>query len=343
MKAVRLIETDRPLELQEIPLPDINGRNLLVRIEAAGICHSDLHYRAGNLPAGPLPVTLGHEIAGTIEEVGDEVTTFTSGDRVCLHYLITCGTCEFCKRGIEQFCTTGQMLGKDRDGGYAEYIRVPERSVFPLPPEIPFDQGAVLMCSSATSLHALGKARFKPGETAAIWGVGGLGMSAIQLARFLGARQVFAVDINPLKLEVAVRFGSVPIDAGRIDPVKEIMRSTEQRGVDVALELIGSQFTIKQALGSLAVGGRVAVAGLSERAFTIDPYRELLGREAEIIGVSDHLSAEIPLLTELVRNGDLVLDEIITKTVPLEAEAINDILDGLERPCDDIRAVILPR
>lgn len=117
-----------------------------------------------------------------VEQVGSEVQGFTSGDRVCVHYLVTCGQCAFCLAGTEQFCPAARMLGKHRDGGYAEYIAVPERSVFHLPDEIPFEQGAILMCSSATSLHALNKARLRPGETVAIFGAGGLGISALQLA-----------------------------------------------------------------------------------------------------------------------------------------------------------------
>ncbi len=157
----------------------------------------------------PLPLTLGHEVAGVVEKTGADVEGFTTGDRVCVHYLVTCGQCAFCQAGTEQFCPTAQMIGKHRDGGYAEFIVVPERSVFRLPDEIPFEQGAILMCSSATSLHALNKARLRPGETVAIFGVGGLGISAVQLARTLGAAQVFAVDINPRKLELAERFGAI--------------------------------------------------------------------------------------------------------------------------------------
>src|SRR5438477_442463 len=125
-----------------------------------------------------------------------EARRFRQGDRVCVHYLVTCGQCRYCRRGLEQFCASGEMIGKHRDGGYAEFIVVPERSVFELPPEIPFEQGAIMMCSSATALHALNKARMRSGETVAIFGVGGLGISAIQLARHFGAAEVFAVEIN---------------------------------------------------------------------------------------------------------------------------------------------------
>src|ERR1700686_1744077 len=187
MKAVRLIKPGLPLEEEEIEIPFVGARDVLIRIKAAGICHSDAHYRAGVSAVARLPLTLGHEVAGVVEKRGADVQDFAAGERVCVHYLATCGQCAFCQSGTEQFCPTVQMIGKHRDGGFAEFIVVPERSAFHLPDEIPFEQGAILMCSSATSLHALNKARLRAGETVAVFGVGGLGISAVQLAKHFGA------------------------------------------------------------------------------------------------------------------------------------------------------------
>lgn len=341
MKAIRLIKSGLPLELQEIDIPQVGARDVLIRVKAAGICHSDAHYRAGVSPVEPLPLTLGHEVAGVVEKTGAGVAGFTTGDRVCVHYLATCGQCAFCKAGTEQFCQTAQMVGKHRDGGYAEFISVPERSVFRLPDEIPFEQSAILMCSSATSLHALNKARLRPGETAAIFGVGGLGISAVQLARALGAARVFAVDINPRKLELAGRFGAISVDASTGNPVEKIQELTGGRGVDVALELVGLPLTMRQAVQSLAILGRAALVGLTQETFEFAPYSELLNKEAEIIGVSDHLASEIPLLLDLARTGKLDLSHGIIRTVPLEAVSVNGVLDRLEEFGDDLRVVIL--
>lgn len=342
MKAVRLVETNRPLKLQEIPVPQPVDGNVLVRVKSAGICHSDAHYRAGKSRVHPLPLTLGHEVAGVIEELGVDVRNFHIGDRVCLHYLATCGHCEWCARDDEQFCATGQMIGKYRDGGYAEFITMPARSVFKLPDEIPFEHGAIMMCSSATSLHALNKARMKPGETVAVFGVGGLGISAIQIAKALGAREVFAVDIQPHKLELAKNLGAIPINARDADAVDVIRQHTRGRGVDVALELIGLPLTMQQAVRSLAIKGRAALAGITEKTFAVSPYHELINREAEIIGVSDHIAHEIPLLLDFARSGKLNFANLITRTVPLDADAINDTLDRLEQFSEDVRVVIVP-
>jgi len=342
MKAIRLVHQGRPLELHDVPMPQPGAHDVLIRVKAAGICHSDAHYRAGKSRVHPLPLTLGHEVAGVIEQVGRDVKQFQSGDRVCLHYLATCGCCDWCSDGDEQFCTSSQMMGKYRDGGYAEFIVMPERSVFKLPDEIPFEHGAIMMCSSATSLHALNKARLQSGETVAVFGVGGLGMSAIQLARALGAGQVFAVDINRRKLELATRFGATPVNATIDDPVAVIQQLTGGRGVDVALELIGLPLTMQQAVRSLAIHGRAALVGIMEHSFDVAPYHEVINKEAEIIGVSDHLASEIPTLLEFAQRGHLDLSHAVTRTIPLEAGAVNETLDRLEKFGDDLRVIIKP-
>jgi len=342
MRAIRLIKSGSPLEAQEIALPPVGPRDVLIRVKGAGICHSDAHYRAGLSPVEPLPLTLGHEVAGVVEKTGADVEDFAPGDRVCVHYLVTCGRCVFCEAGTEQFCSAAQMIGKHRDGGYAEFIVVPERSVFRLPDEIPFEQGAILMCSSATSLHALNKARLRSGETVAVFGVGGLGISAVQLARHFGAAQVFAVDINPRKLELAGHFGAIPVNASAGNPVEQIQELTRGRGVDVALELVGLPLTMRQALQSLAILGRAALVGLTREILEIAPYSQLLNKETEIIGVSDHLASEIPVLLDLARTGKLDLTQGIIRTVPLEAGAVNGVLDRLEKFGDEVRVVITP-
>lgn len=342
MKALQLIRPGQPLQMTAVPIPQLSPRDALVRVKAAGICHSDAHYRAGRSPAQPLPLTLGHEVAGLVEQVGREADPFHPGDRVCIHYLATCGECGYCRAGHEQFCPAGQMMGKHRDGGYAEFVRMPARSLVRLPGEIPFEAGAVLMCSSATALHALNKARFKPGESVAVYGLGGLGFSAVQLAMALGASQVLGVDIKPAKLGRARALGVVPINANQGDPVEQIRDLTHGRGVDVALELIGLPLTMRQAVLSLAVQGRAALAGITEKSLELNPYHEILNKEAEIIGVSDHLARELPGLIELARTKKLDLGPAITRMVALEADPVNQVLDNLEKFGDEVRVVIVP-
>ena len=342
MKAVRFTGVNKPLEMQEIPIPDIGERDILVKVKAAGICHSDAHYRAGISPVRPIPLTLGHEIAGVVEKAGSQVTNVRVGDRVCLHYNISCGDCYHCSTGNDQFCEKVLMLGHYTNGGYAEYIAVPARNAILLPDEIPFEQGATLMCASATAFHALRKSRVKAGDTVAIFGAGGLGQSAIQLAHAFGAIDVYAVDINEEKLDLAKHYGAIPVNGGKVNAVEEIKRLTNGKGVDVAIEMIGLPQTMKQALQCAGVMARVVIVGLSNKTLEIDTYNELLGSEVELIGSNDHHLQELPLLVEMARKKVLDTSRVVSRTVPLDADAINATLDALEIFSSDVRTVIVP-
>ncbi len=339
MRAVRLVAPGRPLELHEVPVPAAGPRDVVVDVAAAGICRSDVHYRSGDPPAEPLPLTLGHEVAGVVSAIGAEVQAVALGDRVCLHYQVSCGDCRYCVSGSEQFCVAGAMLGKSRDGGYAEQIVIPARNVFPVPDGVSLEHAAVMMCSSATSLHALRKASLRPGETVAVFGVGGLGSSAVQIAVALGAGDVYAVDINPTKLELAAGFGAIPVDARTQDPVAAIRAAG---GADVALELIGLPATLRQAVECLAVFGRAVAVGLNTGAVPVYPYAELIVREAVLMGAADHLAQELPLLLDLARRGALDLSLVVTERVPLEAGPVNAAMDRLEEYGDSVRTVIVP-
>lgn len=342
MKAVRFVGVKQALEMQDIPIPAIGERDILVKVKAAGICHSDAHYRAGISPVKPVPLTLGHEVAGVVEKIGAQVTNVKIGDRVCLHYNITCADCYHCSTGNDQFCEKVLMLGHYTNGGYAEYISVPSRNAIHLPDEIPFEQGATLMCASATAFHALKKSRIRAGEKVAIFGVGGLGQSAIQLAKAFGAIEVYAIDINQEKLNLAKSYGAIPVNAKQVNPVDEIKKLTNNKGVDVAIEMIGLSQTMKQAIQIAGVMGRVVIVGLLNQAIEVNTYTEILGNEVELIGSNDHHLAELPLLVDLARRKILDTSKIVTKTVPLDAEEINQVLDDLENFSSDVRTVIVP-
>ena len=193
-----------------------------------------------------LPLTLGHEIAGRMEQVGTHVANLARESRLCTLSSCTADAVSSVWRPGTVLSHV-QMIGKDRDGGYAEFVKVPGANAFPLPDEIPFEVGAIMMCSSATALHALNKARLKPGESVAIFGFGGLGFSALQLARAFDCGDIYVVEINPAKLASAASMGAIAIDGTAADPVEQIKEATGGRGVDVALELIGSAKTMRQA------------------------------------------------------------------------------------------------
>jgi threonine dehydrogenase-like Zn-dependent dehydrogenase len=167
-------------------------------------------------------------------------------------------------------------------------------------------------------------------------------MSAIQIARALGASAVYAVDISRRKLDLAAHFGAIPVNAAIDDPVARLQELTRGRGVNVTLELIGLPLTMQQAVRSLAIHGRAALVGIMDKSFDVSPYPEIINKEAEIVGVSDHLASEIPTLLEFARRGQLDLSHAVTRTIPLEAGAVNETLDRLEKFGDDVRVVIKP-
>lgn len=342
MKAVRIVELGGPVADRSVPVPACTFGEVLVEVQAAGVCHSDEHYRSGKAPPGYLPITPGHEVAGTITAIGEGVDPARIGERVAIHYLKTCGKCVHCAGGNEQFCPAAVMIGKYTEGGWAEYITVPSRNAVALPESITFEAGAVMMCSTATSFHALRKARLRAGERVAIFGAGGLGQSAVQLAILMGAVEVFAVDLSPERLETAKALGAVPIDVAAGNPVAQIAEATHGAGVDVALELIGLRTTIEQAVSSLAIKGRAAVAGICTEPVSVDTYGVLVGREAELIGVSDHLLSEIYELLDFAKRGKLRYDHIITERLPLEADRINTALRRLGNHGSGVRSVIVP-
>lgn len=341
MKTLQLVEIGRPLEARDAPVPEVGSREVLVRVRAAGICHSDAHYQAGAPRVPFLPLTLGHEVAGIVERIGAEVDQFRPGDRVAVHYLATCGTCRFCREGHEQFCADGQMMGKHRHGGYAEFVVMPAASLVMVPEGVALAHAAVMMCSTATAYHALRRGRLEPGQQVAIIGAGGLGISAVQLARIMGASQIVAVDIRPEKLRTAAACGATPVDASRTDPV-EAIRALTDGGADVALDLVGHTGTMIQAIRSVAPRGRAVMVGLPDRELAIDVYRDVLGREVEVIGSSDHLRSELPAVLEFARQGLLDFSRVVTRIVPLEAALVNEVFDRLHAYQADVRTVIVP-
>jgi propanol-preferring alcohol dehydrogenase len=309
-----------------------------VRIEACGICHSDSHYRSG-FGSIAMPRTLGHEIAGTVTEVGAEVRNVAVGDRVAIHYLVSCGSCRMCLRAGEQFCESGRMIGKELDGGYAETIVVPKENAIPIPSNVPLEVAAVMMCSTATAYHALRVAGVTAGTSVAILGLGGLGISAAHLTRVLGAGVTAAVDVVPQKLARAAALGATPIPADG-DVRDALLAATDGYGFDVAIDFTGAPEVVLPALKALAPRGTLVLVALSERTIPFNPYRDILGKERRIVGCSDHLRSELLELMALAGDGKLMLQEAISGRVPLDAGSINGVLDELERGTPTLRRVI---
>ncbi|HEV8237801.1 MAG TPA: alcohol dehydrogenase catalytic domain-containing protein [Thermoanaerobaculia bacterium] len=314
MRAIRLVRGGAPLEEHELADPVPGPGEVLVDVRFAGVCHSDAHYRA-DASRVRLPITLGHEVGGVVAAVGEGVGEVAVGTRVALHYLFA----------------NGDMIGKERDGGYAERIVVPAENAVPVPDEVPLEQAAIMMCSTSTALHALRVAPLARGESVAILGFGGLGISALQLTRALGASRVYAVDPVAAKRELAAAMGAIPVALDELAAMPE---------VDVALDFAGHAATTLLALRRLATGGRLVLVAINLRQLTLDPYADVLGRERRIVGCSDHTRDELVELLALAASGAIDISQAISRRIPLEASAVNAALDDLERGTPHLRTVI---
>jgi D-arabinose 1-dehydrogenase-like Zn-dependent alcohol dehydrogenase len=319
MKAARLEEIGKPLEIMLVPKPQPQAGEVLVRVRAAGICSSDLHYSEGSSKVTQLPITLGHEVAGEIVALGEGVNELQKGDRVCLFYLITCGRCTMCSTGRDNYCSQGKMLGKNVDGGFAEYVSIPAQNAYKISSSITFSQAALLTDAVATPFHALRRADVRTGDRVLIIGIGGLGLHAVQIAKIMGAGQVIAVDINPAKLELAKLLGATSVANSRKENLTDVINSlTEGQGVDVAVELIGLVETIRQAIDLTGKGGRVVTVGICPEGFILNPYHDILLKERTIMGSADQCRADFPVIIELASQGRLDLSHSVTAELPLE-------------------------
>lgn len=338
MRAVQLTAVGSPLEDRVVPAPEPGPGEVLVRVTAAGICHSDAHYRAGDANLRRLPLTLGHEIAGEIAALGEGIDASRLGERVAVHYVVSDGTCPRCLAHGEQFCESYEMFGLTIDGGYAEAVVTPAGNAVPVPAGVDDAHAAVMMCSSATALHALRKGRLAEGEAVAVVGAGGLGMSAVQLASALGAGNVYAVDIDSTRLEQAELLGAEPLVADG----REGATIAARGGADVALVLVGRTSAFREAMAALKPGGRLVAVGIALGELPVVPHRDLILGEHELIGSNDHLRSEIDELFGYAVSGALRLDDVVSERIPLEAGAVNASLDRLDSYGPGVRTVIVP-
>jgi 2-desacetyl-2-hydroxyethyl bacteriochlorophyllide A dehydrogenase len=344
MKAARLHAIRGMLSIDSLPIPPLGANGVLVEIRAAGICHSDINYRDGVSPVARLPITLGHEIAGVVAKKAESAAGIEEGDRVCVHYVISCGKCNFCISDRENYCGKYQMIGKDVDGGFAEYVVVPVQNLLKLPDSIPFEEAAILGCAVSTAYHALRRGRARPGETILINGVGGLGMHAVQLAsRIFNAGEIIAVDVLDEKLKLASELGaSELVNPAKTDSEERIREITNGRFVDVVLDFVGRRITIEKAIRWTGKGGRLVLVGISPEEVCLHPYATIIGKEMEIIGVNDHLRSELAQLVEYVASHKLDLSNSITHRVALEDvnHGMQILTENLGNP---IRVVVTKR
>ncbi len=328
------------LTLEDWPQPVPGPGELLVRVAACGICHTDLHYLDHGVPTFKKPpLVLGHEISGTVAGPGAGVKNFREGDRVLIPAVLTCGQCRACRSGRENICDAMRMLGNHIDGGFAEFVVAPAKDCFSLPSEIPLADASIIADAVSTPYHAVKhRAQVRTGSVVAVFGCGGVGMNVVQCAVVAGGR-VIAVDVDPKKLELAGKLGAAatvnPKEVERVD--KELKKMTGG-GCDIAIEAIGKPETIRLAYESVRRGGRVCVIGYSAEEVTL-AVSKLMFYELEMVGSLGCRPVDYPEIIELVRVGRLQLAPLITGRIPLEQ--INDGFDAL-RQGRALRTIVLP-
>jgi len=328
-RAARFHKVGEPLKLEEVPKPKVDANDVLLKVRAAGMCHSDIHVIDGIIMATP-PVTLGHEIAGEVEEVGASVSQFKKGDKALVHFLSPCGSCKYCLEGKGIQCEnlfTRPGYGFSADGGYAEYCKVDADRLVPVPQDVPLDFAATLGCAGITAYHAVNNiGKVALADNVAIYGAGGVGMYALQIAKLSGAK-VIAIGRNQTKLKMAESLGAhYVIDASRSKIKDEIKKATNGKGVDVMIDFVVNDESVKNTSSSLANGGRIVLVGVSNKPFSINPQVFVL-REFSLAGSLVGTKNELAELVDLARTKRL--QSIVTRKFTLDD--INDALESLRR------------
>ena len=338
MKAAVFHGVNQPLTIEEVEIDNPMPHEIVVRTVASGVCHSDLHFIEGLYPF-PTPAILGHEAAGIVEAVGDQVTYVRPGDHVIACLSVFCGECEKCLTGRMQLCTNPSTRRTVTDppklrqnstainqfaniSGYAEKMLLHEHAVVKITPEMPLDRAALIGCGVTTGLGAvLNTAKIEPGTRVAVFGAGGVGLAAIQGARIAGARQIIAVDMVESKLATARELGATHIvDASSHDPVTAIKDMTGG-GVDYSFEAIGLKSATEQAFYCLAPGGTATVIGMIPVGQKVEIEGRYFLQERKIQGSSmgsNRFRVDMPRYIDFYFQGRLKLDEMITRTGRLE-------------------------
>jgi NDMA-dependent alcohol dehydrogenase len=361
MKAAVCYEANAPLKVEDVTLDEPQANEVLVKLVATGVCHSDLHFMKGEMPM-PVPVVPGHEGAGIVEKVGPGVTTVQPGDHVVLMVAFSCGKCRYCVEGRPTLCvenlpimsmaTLPGMAKRLRKGDqeihhlfglacFAEYTVVHERSCVKVREDAPFDVICLLGCGTSTGIGAaINTTGMRTGESIAIYGCGGVGLSAVMGAKLAGAGNLIAVDTMDKKLAMAKELGADHvINASQEDPIGKVMELTGG-GADYAIECIGSVDVMTQAFASIHGGGMMIVVGMAPLGtmLNIAPFEFLLGKTITGTVQGDvRALVDIPRYVDMYMDGKLPIDKLITKSYSLDQ--VNDAFAALEKG-EVLRSVI---
>ena len=349
MKSAQIIEPNKPLEINETELPKPNGNQVIVKVRSTGVCHSDLHLWEGGYDTGDgfmkvtdrgvkFPVTPGHEVVGSVEEIGDSVQGMNIGDLVLVYPWIGCGECPTCEKGDTNLCESPKSLGVFQDGGYAEYVLVPDAKFLAKIDNLDPDAAASLACSGLTAFTAVKKALTNSPENILIVGAGGLGLMGVQIANALTKANIICADLDDEKLESAKKLGATHIiNTKESDAVKKIMSICNEKGVDSIIDFVNAPPTVKMDLSLIRKRGNIILVGLFggsvELSLVSIPLKAITIQGAYTGNYNDMLE-----LIKLAQRG--VINPIVSKHYKLDDA--NTALDDLKNRKIIGRAVINP-
>ena len=358
MKAARIVEPNKPLEVTELPSPKSTGNEVIVKVKAAGVCHSDLHLWEGGYDLGDgnflkvtdrgvkYPITPGHEIVGTVSEIGDSVKGVSVGDQVLVYPWLGCGECPACKVGNENLCDTPRSIGLFQDGGYAENVKVPHFKYLAKISGIDLDGAASLACSGLTAYTAVKKANMNSPEFLVIIGAGGLGLMGIQIAKAITKAKVICVDLDDNKLQTAKEMGADfvvnsnvigSVATGSGNAAQKIISLSNNKGADSVIDFVNAPQTVKTGLAALRKRGNLVLVGLFggslELSLVTIPLKALTIQGAYTGNYNDMVE-----LIDLAKKG--IIKPVISQRYSLDQ--VNDALENLKQRKIIGRAVINP-
>jgi 2-desacetyl-2-hydroxyethyl bacteriochlorophyllide A dehydrogenase len=326
------------LVVEEVEKPKAKAGEVLVKVRATGICGTDVETYHGKYPV-KYPIIMGHEAAGEVAEVGENVKKVKVGDRVVIDPIFHCGKCYLCLMGKKNLCVNGGLLGRDAgSGAYAEYTVIPEHMVFKIPEKISYEEATAIQLLT-TVYHSQKRVRIMPGDSVAILGIGAAGLLHTRLAKLSGANPIIAVSRSDWKLELAKNYGAdITVNSKEEEPVKSILNHTNGRGADVIIEAAGAAETLKQAIEAVRPGGTILSFGvLTERVSEIN-FFPMYFKEISIVGSRASTGEEFEPSIKLVAIGAIDVKPLLTHILPLEK-----IVEGfklLESPGAVLRAII---
>jgi D-arabinose 1-dehydrogenase-like Zn-dependent alcohol dehydrogenase len=328
--AARFYRVGEPIKIEDNPIPKINPDEVLLKIRAASVCHSDVHVVSGVIPVNG-PIVLGHETAGEVEQLGENVENIKEGDRAIVHFLTPCGDCNFCLTGNSSVCkniNSLPMYGFSADGGYAQYMKVNYKRLITLPSEVPYEFGASLCCAGVTAIHAVKSVgKINLGDIIAVYGTGGVGMYILQIAKLCGATTAIAIGRTEEKLQMAQhRFGAdATINLTKEKLTDGIKKIAGGKGVNAVFDFVVNNESIDNSTKVLANAGKLVLVGIGIEPVVVNPKR-LTFKEASVVGSNVGSKEELQLLVDLARSGKLKA----VANIKYRLNEVNEVLTALK-------------